>query len=322
MPADRLTVISPHELAGCVLAVLAGADLDSTAANNAISTADLEDAVHAYQAAGLAALERRHEQSWCEVRVHFADWPAAEAVAATVLGPALDRLQAAGAIAGWWFLRKHPCWRLRLYDADVTAVDHALDELTAKAAIGRWWPAVYEPETAAFGGPSGIAAVHDLFCADSNGVLEYVRHEAPGLGRRELSIVLIGGLLRAAGLDTFECGDVFDRVARLRPAPTGTDSARVAQMAPNVRMLLSIADVPDNELFCPGGQLAHAKGWLDAFQAAGSQLADAAARGQLDRGLRALLTHVLIFHWNRFGLSDVSQGVLARAASTGLLPVD
>jgi hypothetical protein len=36
--------------------------------------------------------------------------------------------------------------------------------------------------------------------------------------------------------------------------------------------------------------------------------------------LRAILTHVVIFHWNRFGLSATSQGILARAATTALLP--
>jgi hypothetical protein len=93
------------------------------------------------------------------------------------------------------------------------------DELTDTGTIERWWPTLYEPETAAFGGPTGMDAVHDLFCADSAGVLQYLRQDSPGLGRRELSILLLSGLMRAAGLDTFECGDMFDRVARLRSAP-------------------------------------------------------------------------------------------------------
>ncbi len=321
MPADHLTATSPHQVAAGVLAVLAGADLQATAADSALNPADLHDALQAYQAAGLAALQRRAEHDWYQVRVQFPDWSTAEAVGAARLGPCLDRLQAGGAVAGWWFLRKHPCWRLRLHGADTAAVDHVLDELTGSGAITRWWPTVYEPETVAFGGPAGMDAAHDLFCADTRGVLDYARHDAPGLGRRELSILLLSGLLRAAGLDGFECGDVFDKVARLRPAPADadTDTARIEQLAQNVRVLLSIPDLPDSALFTSDGPVAHAAPWLAAFQTAGRQLGDAAAQGHLDRGVRATLTHMLIFHWNRFGLSAASQGILARAATTALL---
>ncbi|WP_261558878.1 thiopeptide-type bacteriocin biosynthesis protein [Frankia tisae] len=320
MPADHLIVTSPYGLAAGVLAVLAGADLEVTAANSALDPIDLDEAVEVFQAAGLAALERSAEHACYQVRVQFPDWSAAEAVGATGLGPRLDRLQASGEIEGWWFLRKYPCWRLRLPGADRGAVDRVLDELTDTGVVARWWPTVYEPETAAFGGAAGMDVAHDLFCADSRGVLDYVRHDAPGLGRRELSILLLGGLLRAAGLDVFECGDVFDRVARLRPTPAEADAARIERLAQNVRALLSIPDLPTSELFTSGGPVEHAAPWLAAFQTAGRRLDDAAARGGLDRGVRAIMTHVLIFHWNRFGLSAASQGILARAATTALLP--
>lgn len=320
MSADHLTATSPYELAASILAVLAGANLEATAANSALDPVALDEALQVYQAAGLAALERRAEHDWYQVRVEFPAWSTAEAVGAEQLGPRLDRLQATGAVAGWWFLRKHPCWRLRLHGADTAAVDHVLDDLTAAGVVARCWPTVYEPETAAFGGPAGMDAAHDLFCADSRGVLGYVRHDAPGLGRRELSILLISGLLRAAGLDVFECGDVFDRVTRLRPVPSDADAARIEQLAASVRVLLPIPDLPTSDLFTSGGPVAHAEPWLAAFQTAGRQLGDAAAQGHLDRGIRAILTHVLIFHWNRFGLSAASQGILARAATAALLP--
>ncbi len=320
MSADHLTATSPYQVAAGVLAVLAGADLAATAAHSDLDPAALAAALQVYQAAGLAALERRAEHDWYQVRVEFPDWSTAEAAGAAWLGPRLDRLQADGAVAGWWFLRKYPCWRLRLHGADTTAVDHVLDELTDTGAIVRWRPTVYEPETAAFGGPAGMDAAHDLFCADTHGVLYYARHDAPGLGRRDLSILLLSGLLRAAGLDVFECGDVFDKVARLRPAPADADAARIEQLAENVRVLLSIPHLPTSELFTSGGPVEHAAPWLAAFHTAGRWLGDAATQGRLERGVRAILTHVLIFHWNRLGLSAASQGILARAATTALLP--
>ncbi|WP_342742822.1 hypothetical protein [Nonomuraea jiangxiensis] len=66
--------------------------------------------------------------------------------------------------------------------------------------------------------------------------------------------------------------------------------------------------------------MAFAEPWLAAYEMAGRRLGDAAARGRLDRGLRAVLTHVLISHWNRFGLSAMTQGVLAHAAKAAFLP--
>lgn len=322
MPADHLSTAgqtsAPADLAAAVLAVLAGADPEAVAAQNDLDLNDLDDAARIYQAAGLAALERHAEDSWYQVRVQFADWSAAEAVAATALGPALDRLRDDGQVTGWWFLRKHPCWRLRLFHADIAAVDRVLDELAGTGVIERWWPTVYEPETAAFGGTAGMDTVHDLFRADSAGVLDYLRQDTPGLGRRELSVLLLSGLMRAAGLDTFECGDVFGRVARLRPA--STDMARIGKLVDNVRVLLSIQGLADSELFTPGGPVAHATPWLAGLHAAGEQLGHDAGSGRLDRGLRAVLTHVVIFHWNRFGLSAASQGLLAHAAAIALLP--
>ncbi|HEY9476069.1 MAG TPA: thiopeptide-type bacteriocin biosynthesis protein [Mycobacteriales bacterium] len=318
MPADRLITSPPDRIAAGVLAVLAGADPDVTAVDCGVERADLADALLVYHAAGLAALERRVEAEWYQVRVLFPDWSTAEAVVAEHLGPRLDQLQARSAVVGWWFLRKHPCWRIRLHGADTAAVAAVLDELTLAGVLTRWWPTIYEPETTAFGGPTGVHAAHDLFCADSRGVIDYARQNAPALGRRELSLLLISALQRAAGLDWFECGDVFDRVARLRPGPS--DAARVDELAMKMRPLLAVPTRADSPLFAPGGPVDFAMPWLAAFEKAGRQLGDAARGGQLDRGVRAVLTHIAIFHWNRFGMSATTQGILARAASTAILP--
>lgn len=320
MPAHYLTPAVPRQAAKNVLAVLAGADIEATATSSGMDPDDLREALHLYQAAGLAALERRVEGEWYQLRIQFSDWNSAESVGATQLGPHLDRLQARGAAAEWWFLRKYPCWRLRLRGANTAAINGMLDELTAAGALTRWWSAVYEPEVAAFGGAAGMNAAHDLFCADSRGILDYIRQAEPGLGRRELSILLISALSRAAGLDWFEQGDVFNRVSHLRPPPTAADATRVAALAENVRTLLAIPTPADSAPFAPDGPASYATPWLTAFESAGHELGRAAADGKLERGIRAVLTHVVIHHWNRIGLSATTQGILARAASEAALP--
>jgi len=63
-----------------------------------------------------------------------------------------------------------------------------------------------------------------------------------------------------------------------------------------------------------GGPLAVMSGWSAAFERAGRRLASLAASGNLERGLRAVLTHHVIFHWNRLGLSYAEQRALAALA--------
>lgn len=71
----------------------------------------------------------------------------------------------------------------------------------------------------------------------------------------------------------------------------------------------------------PGPQacLEHAAAWATAFQTVGQALVAAASRGELTRGLRAVLAHLVIFHWNRLGLPTAAQAALAQAARDHIL---
>ena len=52
------------------------------------------------------------------------------------------------------------------------------------------------------------------------------------------------------------------------------------------------------------------------------RLGAAASAGTLGRGLRAVLAQTVIFHWNRLGLSAITQAVLTHAAASACLPED
>jgi protein-L-isoaspartate(D-aspartate) O-methyltransferase len=267
-----------------------------------------------------------HSTDWQQAVIEFTDWQTAEQVAVEHLRPSLDIAEGAGAIGGWWFIRKAPCWRLRYQptgEHHAGAFHRLLDALVADGAISRWTASIYEPETTAFGGPAAMDVAHRLFCLDSRAVLDHLAASSafglsavdsgrPGLGRRELAVVLASVLLRSAGQDWYEQGDVWSRLAQHRPT-TSQPVSDYERLAAAARRLMTV-DASAGSALVNGGPLAAVAGWLAGFDEAGQRLAQLAATSQLERGLRAVLTHHVIFHWNRLGLSQAEQSSLSHLA--------
>ena len=59
------------------------------------------------------------------------------------------------------------------------------------------------------------------------------------------------------------------------------------------------------------GPLAPTASWAEAFRQAGQTLGAAARKGTLQRGLRKIISYLVIFHWNRLGLPFRTQSILA-----------
>lgn len=248
---------------------------------------------------------------WRQINVLFTDWTSAELIAATDLVPILQHAYDDGLLTGWFFVRKTPCWRIRyLPGRDFTAVEERLHEwlteLTSSGRIAGFHPVIYEPELHAFGGPAAMDVAHRLFHHDSRHLLAHLATTShPSGHRRELAVLLCGTLLRAAGLDWYEQGDVWARVADHRPPDRPLPADRIHALEPALRhFLLANGNVT----------LAHVPTWPAAFTTAGQQLADLADTGRLHRGLRAILAHHVIFTWNRHGLPYPAQTTLAHTA--------
>jgi protein-L-isoaspartate(D-aspartate) O-methyltransferase len=253
------------------------------------------------------------DSRWHHYLVEFADPTTAEHTAATLLAPALEQAQRDGELDTWWHLRKTPAWRLRYQpgNPDTTVVDTLLSELEADGHLMRWTRGIYEPETLAFGGPAAMDIAHALFHHDSRHCLARATKPA-ALGQRETTVLLFSAMLRAAGLDWFEQGDVWGKVAALRPTAHvhSSNSPRTERLSQAVRRLMTtnthkVVDVAPNVV---------PETWWTAFDTAGRQLAELARDGHLDRGLRAVLAHHFIFHANRAGLSGTDQAALAALA--------
>ncbi|MDX8036931.1 thiopeptide-type bacteriocin biosynthesis protein [Lentzea sp. BCCO 10_0856] len=321
---DTLQFSNSSSTEHAILRVLNGTSLNEVAAAEQVGPADLADAVEVYRQAGRRALERQQASGWWQVYIQFADWSTSEQVAVDTIVPLLSQAEENGLISNWWFMRKFPCWRVRLNpSAGGQAMrDHlavALDQAADDGRISRWWHGIYEAETAAFGGREGMATAHGLFCEDSRAIMRLIRDGDAGLGRRELSLLMCTTLMRAAGLEWYEQGDTWDRVGQERPLPEDVPLDKLTTMASSLKQLMVADTSPNGPLLSADGPLASAAGWADAFRQAGGALGEAARAGSLSRGLRDVLSYVVIFHWNRLGLPARTQSILAWAARTAIL---
>ncbi|MDM4723398.1 thiopeptide-type bacteriocin biosynthesis protein [Micromonospora sp. WMMA1363] len=213
-------------------------------------------------------------------------------------------------------MRKAAHWRLRYLptssDAHTYLRNH-LDAMCHAQLLTGAIDVVYEPETHAFGGTHAMDIAHRFWHHDSRHLLAHLSatcDQPTTRRRRELTLLLCSTMLRAAGLDWYEQGDVWARVAAHRDPPTPTDDAHL-QAA--VRRLMT---VDTTTLTVPDAALAAAAQWFAGYTSAGRDLARLNASGQLRRGLRDILAHHVIFAWNRLGLPATTQAVLATTATT------
>ncbi|AJE81559.1 protein-L-isoaspartate(D-aspartate)O-methyltransferase [Streptomyces albus] len=195
------------------------------------------------------------------------------------------------------FLRKDAGVRLRTKQP----APELLNQLVSDGVLTGWTDGIYEPETHAFGGPEGMAVAHDVFCADSPAALA----ETGAPGARERAVMLLSAMIREAGLDPFEAGDVYDRWATLRHPIAPPQGPALDKAVSAMRRLMN-ADAalrPDPEA-----------GWVErvaAFEDAGRQLRRLAADGRLIRGIRAVIAHHAIFAFNRAGVPVEAQAATA-----------
>ncbi|OLL75602.1 Protein-L-isoaspartate O-methyltransferase [Pseudonocardia sp. Ae263_Ps1] len=120
-----------------------------------------------------------------------------------------------------------------------------------------------------------------------------------------MGILLATRLLRGAGLDWYEQGDVWHRVAAHRST---SDTPTLPGLSRAVGALITAADD------APGSPLHTRPAWRSAFAHTGRRLARLAHSGDLQRGLRAVLAHHLLFLFNRIGIPGTEQHHLAAAA--------
>lgn len=261
---------------------------------------------------------------WRQISIDFPDWDSAEHTALSRLTPLLASAETARTIGPWFFVRKAPGWRIRYQPpGDPAAAEnhllYVLGPLQRDQHLTAITPVIYEPETHAFGGVEAMTAAHRLFHLDSHHLLAHLSRHRDRPRRRELAILLCSALLRAAGLDWYEQGDVWTRVADHRDPPEPEPDDRLNSLQEGLRHLMT-ADI--TQLTRDGAPLTVPAAWPNAFTTTGRDLATLAAAGRLHRGLRAVMAHHIIFAFNRFGLPHQAQSTLATGAKAVVFGTD
>ncbi|CAL9554821.1 hypothetical protein SUDANB13_04514 [Streptomyces sp. enrichment culture] len=304
-----------------VLSVLGGIPIEAAARRAQTSPARLAEAVERYRNAGQTALQQQ-SAGWYQVYVMFADYPTAARAFRAYLLPALQE----ETVGPWWFLRKHPYWRLRVHPVPaapaepvISHVTQALDSAVSWGVVKEWQSSLYESEVIAFGGLQGLEIAHRLFHADSLGVLAYDQLAEKGVDHlpdaKVVSLLLLASLLRSAGLEWGEQGDVWGQVEAKRALPADVPPAKVSAMVDAMRSLLTV----DAGAAFAESTLASLRTWLTGMKREGQALQQAAHANRLGLGLRGILAKHVIFHWNRMGFSVRQQAIWARAAREALL---
>ena len=219
----------------------------------------------------------------------------------------LTELRERGLTLRWWFVRKG-AWRIR-YHLTGSTTDLPDDPMHPVLTAGlQWTRDIYEPETHAFGGPESMDLAHELFHQDSRSLLPYLASDPAD--RRERSLVLFTALMRAAGLDINEQGDVWAQVADYRPTASTRSAAPQTWAAFTADVGHLLRGTARGDTVDPG--------WLAAFTHAGNSLKSLREQGLLTRGIRAIIALHVIFAWNRLGLTAPMQADLATAAKEAI----
>jgi thiopeptide-type bacteriocin biosynthesis protein len=261
------------------------------------------------------------EARWLQVNVQG---PRADSDADTSLvrmGQIMSEAEARGLITGWFFIRKGTWrrWRyqpVRPHKAEPRAVVREKTErLRQEGVITQWVEPVYEPESYAFGGTPAMKVAHELFHGDSRAILEYALTAdgtfVPdwGVHNKELSILLCAVLMRGARQEWFEQGDVWAKVSEVRAQSTYNFREGVVE---GMRRLLTV----DASHIMARRGISH---WCSLFEQAGRSMVSLSESGLLGRGIRLVLAHHVIFHWNRMGIPHQVQCTLAAAATKAIL---
>lgn len=262
----------------------------------------------------------RNAPRWVYLRLGTASWQRHALITGVIL-PVMRALLGENAISQWWWLQKTdilgPCIRLRM-QTTANASRSLSDDIGARFADAGLMVSVpvYDPEVRLFGGPSGMDLAHRIFCADSAFLAKWMSRREP---RRHavpegLSVALVLRLCASAGMDLFECWDLFEQISDKRPLDASRAEPVIALCAQIAGTVLKTGRDGIIGLY-QGLDREDIEEHFGVLELLGKELAGACLRGEITSSCRTFLAPVVLFHWNRAGFCAMTQAAISRGVS-------
>lgn len=231
----------------------------------------------------------------------------------------VGELDGAGALGDFFFMHKPPGMRLRLRsgDGDLEFIRHIVKLRIAHwestGILGRREYGVYEPEYLLFGGPVSMRSVHRVFTADSRLWLPLHATGQDAGPPWAIALLTTRALLGALRVEGWERLDVADRLRRQTgrgPSPALLAQPRTADVLARMSGAWAQPDLVRGLL--PATTLDAVDAYSDAVREEASRWrADYFETREATVGPREMATFVLVFQWNRAGLSKPQQDLLS-----------
>ncbi len=289
-----------------------------------------ESTIHlleAYVTAGRRELEKLSKREhWLYVRILLEETDVLDFIGKMIV----PFIHSNDEIQSWWFLQKadHRGVHIRLrFKCEPTKEEHIFqmlkDTLHQDKRTLELQNIVYEPEVALFGGETGIMLAHDYFRADSEFITQWyhLRRDKDGLKTiQALSIYFIRTLMSATHMDAFEKWDCWTKVYSHRNH-IPDESLYIESCQQWLKKVLRIEENHLTQLYQSEEDLQCLQLYQSFLTEFGQTLYDAYHAGELDRGVREFIAGIIIFHWNRLGLSYYHQALLSRSLMLRLDPL-
>jgi thiopeptide-type bacteriocin biosynthesis protein len=291
---------------------------NSQARQNSFSAQEIGELIRsAMEGVDRELARHRNAPRWLYLRLGTSSWQRHALITGVIL-PLMRTLLGDDAISQWWWLQKTdilgPCIRLRI-QTTANASRNLSGDIGARLANSGLVVSVpvYDPEVRLFGGAPGMNLAHRLFCTDSAFLATWMSRREP---RRHaipegLSVALVLRLCASAGMDLFECWDLFAQISDKRPFDASKAEPVIAlceQMAGTVLKsgrdgIIGLLQGPDRQ---------DIEEHFSALELLGKELAAGCLRGEITSSCRAFLAPAVLFHWNRVGFCAMTQAAISR----------
>ncbi|PEP13995.1 thiopeptide-type bacteriocin biosynthesis protein [Bacillus wiedmannii] len=186
---------------------------------------------------------------------------------------------------------------------------------------GNYLRNVYEPEIHLFGGESGLCIAHNIFCATSKYSIEsYIKLKQ---GKQntyfERGIWLTDYLIKIVNEDSFERWDNWKRIELLRKANSENLNRVIGN---NIEAFNKITSLDENEfrkVFITKDDM-FIQEYINEIKKNSESLKLMSGAGKLDRGIRSILSCIVIFNWNIMGYNAGLQSGIANLATVKYSP--